>query len=75
MSPCTVGAVGIGHLVEVQYVMCAMHISPTWTRGKSGNKDSETLSSRPGSFTRGRELGAANPMVIEEHQAEELGVQ
>ena len=39
------------------HVTCAMHASPTWTRGKGGNKDLGTLLFRPGVFTGGRELG------------------
>ena len=38
-------------------VTCATHTSPTWTRGKYGNEDLETLLFRPRSFTGGGELG------------------
>ena len=39
VSPVGAGAFRVRHEIHAEGVTCATHVSPTWTRGKCGNKD------------------------------------
>ena len=61
--------------MNVLTVTCTTHTCPTWTQDESGNKTRRRSWSDQGLSQEVGNLETANQMVIEGHQAGELGVQ